>query len=66
MKKFIAWVWSMKQTITATVTGSVSGAAVAHWITAETAVNITTGTGILMAVFALWHTYYAPDPPPAP
>jgi hypothetical protein len=66
MKKFISWVWSMKQTITATITGSVSGAAVAHWITAEMAVNITTATGILMTVFALVHTYFVPDPPAPP
>lgn len=63
MKRIFLLIWSNKQAITGTVTAVLSAAASAKWLSAETVVNITTGTGILMAVFALIYTLFTAKEP---
>lgn len=62
MKRIFLLLWSNKQMITATVTAILSAAASAKWISAEVVVNITTGTGVLMAAFALVYTLLTSKP----
>lgn len=68
MKRIFLLIWNSKQAITGTITAVLSAAASAKWISAEVVVNITTGTGILMAIFALAYTLITASktPPGAP
>ena len=69
-KRIIAALWGNKAAITNTVTASISALATAGMMSAEAAVKVTTVTGILGMLIALFYTIFksatAPLPPPAP
>jgi hypothetical protein len=68
--RVIMALWDNKQAITSTITAAISALAAAGMMSAETAVKITTVTGILAMVFALFYTIFKSAtvqlPPPAP
>lgn len=63
MKRIFLLIWNNKQAITGAVTGAVSLAAGANMMTAEMAVKITAGTGILTLALGLFHTLFVAKAP---
>lgn len=68
MKRIFSILWSNKQLITGTLTGSLSALAAAGMMSAELVVKITTVTGIVTAVLALAYTLFTAkvQPPEQP